>query len=120
MLSQSGSLKSEISCMAGDTYHVYVGSGNVIYAFRRGIEVRISILRKIINFFRFLSINNQVRCLVLFQITHEYNTGHNSSIQFILPFGEHLLSVDETGCLCMRDIKTEGRLYRCILRSKVI
>ncbi|CAL8073037.1 unnamed protein product [Orchesella dallaii] len=81
LLSTSGTLTTEISCMAGDTYHVYTASGNTIYAWRRGVE-----------------------------ITHTYTGGHGSTIVFILPFGEHLISIDELGRMCMRDIKTEEQI----------
>jgi len=53
------------------------------------------------------------------QITHTYTGGHGSTIVFILPFGEHLISIDEDGRMCMRDIKSEGMILsqtRCLLK----
>lgn len=40
LLSVSGTHPEDISCMAADTYHVYTASGNKIYAWRRGNELK--------------------------------------------------------------------------------
>lgn len=77
LLAVSALHESEITCMAGDTYHVYTASGNSVYAWRRGTELK-----------------------------HTYS-GHCSPVHLLLPFGAHLLSVDEDSLLKIWDIKTE-------------
>lgn len=77
LLAVSALHASEITCMGGDTYHNYTASGNTVYAWRRGTELK-----------------------------HTY-TGHCSPVHLLLPFGPHLLSVDEDSILKMWDIKTE-------------
>ena len=67
--------------MASDAYHVYVSSGNVIRAFRRGTD-----------------------------IVHEYR-GHESPVMAMLPFGPHLISIDEAGVLKVWDIKAESKRF---------
>jgi U3 small nucleolar RNA-associated protein 21 len=68
--------------MTSDAYHVYVSSGNVIRALRRGTDV-----------------------------VHEYR-GHASPVMTMLPFGPHLISVDEDGVLKVWDIKAESEFVQ--------
>lgn len=69
LLSVSGSHPGDITCLSGDAYHVYTASECNIYAWRRGTELK-----------------------------HTYS-GHTSPVHLILPFGPHLLSVDECSSL---------------------
>ncbi|XP_050665502.1 WD repeat-containing protein 36 [Leptidea sinapis] len=77
LLSVSGEHPSEITCMSGDGYHIYTGCENNIYAWRRGCELK-----------------------------HIYK-GHGATIHKILPFGIHIISVDESNVLKVFDIKDE-------------
>jgi len=45
--------------------------------------------------------------LLLCQVAHTF-TGHEKSVHCLLPFGRHLISVDELSCVCVWDIATEG------------
>ena len=58
--------EDDITCIVGDTFHVYTASGTTIRAWRRGTELK-----------------------------HEYK-GHEKKIHLMLPFGPHLIAVDET------------------------
>lgn len=77
LLSVSGVHPGEITCLAGDVYHVYTACENVIYAWRRGSEIK-----------------------------HTYK-GHDCTVHTLLPFGPHLVSVDENSNVKIWDIKTE-------------
>ena len=77
MLSVGTAQEDDITCLAADTYHVYTASGTTIKAWRRGTELK-----------------------------HEYK-GHENPIHLMLPFGPHLLAVDESNLLKMWDIKAE-------------
>ncbi|XP_003426057.1 WD repeat-containing protein 36 [Nasonia vitripennis] len=77
LLSVSGAHPEDITCLSADTYHVYTASGNKIYAWRRGNELK-----------------------------HTYK-GHESQVHLLLPFGPHLVSIDEGSNLMIWDIKTE-------------
>ncbi|KAK6627753.1 hypothetical protein RUM44_010232 [Polyplax serrata] len=66
----------DISCMAGDSYMIYTGAGKKIYAWRRGTELK-----------------------------HEYE-GHEHPIKLLLPFGPHLISIDQNSHLKLWNIKT--------------
>ncbi|XP_044756628.1 WD repeat-containing protein 36 [Coccinella septempunctata] len=78
LLSVSGLHPSNIECMAADSYHVYTGAGPNIYAWRRGTELK-----------------------------HTYK-GHEHNVKHLLPFGVHLISVDEENNLKIWDIKDES------------
>lgn len=80
LLSVSGAHPGDINCLAADTFHIYTASENNVYAWRRGTELK-----------------------------HTY-TGHESPVHLLLPFGAHLLSVDENSNLKVWDIKTEDIL----------
>jgi U3 small nucleolar RNA-associated protein 21 len=80
LLSVSGMHPDNITCLATDTFHVYTASANNIYAWRRGTELK-----------------------------HVYK-GHESPIHILLPFGTHLLSVDESSTLKVWNIKDETLL----------
>lgn len=77
LLSVSGLHSDDITCIAADAYHVYTASDAVIRAWRRGTELK-----------------------------HTY-VGHSSPVHLLLPFGPHLLSVDENSILKIWDIKSE-------------
>ncbi|XP_038219221.1 WD repeat-containing protein 36 [Zerene cesonia] len=77
LLSVSGEHPGPITCMSGDGFHVYTASGNNIYAWRRGCELK-----------------------------HVYK-GHNADIHLLLPFGVHLISIDRENVLKLFDIKDE-------------
>lgn len=77
LLSVSGEHPGPITCMCGDSYHVYTASENNIYAWRRGCELK-----------------------------HVYK-GHEAPIHKLLPFGIHLISIDENNVLKIFDIKEE-------------
>ncbi|XP_066252400.1 WD repeat-containing protein 36 [Euwallacea similis] len=77
LLSVSGLHPEDITCMTTDAFHVYTACANVIYAWRRGTELK-----------------------------HTYR-GHSHSIQLMTPFGPHLVSIDENNELKVWDIKSE-------------
>lgn len=77
LLSVSGLHHDDITCMSSDAYHIYTACGNTIYAWRRGTELK-----------------------------HTYK-GHKKPVHLLMPFGAHLLSVDEENLLKVWDIKTE-------------
>ena len=76
LLSVSGTHPGEITSLAGDVYHIYTACGEEIYAWRRGTEVK-----------------------------HIYK-GHDCTVHSLLPFGPHLISVDENSNVKVWDIKT--------------
>nr|CAD7602515.1 unnamed protein product [Timema genevievae] len=77
LLSVSGHHDEDIRCLAADSFLVFTASGNTIYAWRRGTELK-----------------------------HTY-TGHTAPVTIILPYGPHLVTVDEGSALKLWDIKTE-------------
>ena len=76
LLTVSDLHSDEITCIAGDNYLIFTGSGNNIYAWRRGTELK-----------------------------HEY-IGHEHPIKLMLPFGPSLISIDEKSNLKLWDIKS--------------
>lgn len=79
LLSVSGEHPGPITCMSGDNFHVYTASENNIYAWRRGCELK-----------------------------HVYK-GHNAPVHLLMPFGAHLISIDEDNFLKIFDIKDESQ-----------
>lgn len=79
LLSVSGEHPGPITCMSGDNFHVYTASENNIYAWRRGCELK-----------------------------HVYK-GHNAPVHILMPFGAHLISIDEENFLKIFDIKDESQ-----------
>lgn len=77
LLSVSGLHSSDITCMSSDAYHVYTACGTSVYAWRRGTEIK-----------------------------HTY-TKHKKPIRLLLPFGVHLIAIDECSNLYVWDIKDE-------------
>ncbi|XP_012271441.1 WD repeat-containing protein 36 [Orussus abietinus] len=77
LLTVSSLHASDITCLAADTYHIFSTCENKIYAWRRGNELK-----------------------------HTY-TGHDSPVHLLLPFGPHLISIDEESNIKVWDIKTE-------------
>ncbi|EZA48352.1 WD repeat-containing protein 36 [Ooceraea biroi] len=89
LLSVSGMHPDDITCLATDTFHVYTASANNIYAWRRGTELR-----------------------------HTYK-GHDSTVHILLPFGAHLLSVDENSTLRVWNIKDESLLLELTFGNSI-
>lgn len=77
LLSVSALHSSDITSMTADAYHVYTSCNNEIYAWRRGTELK-----------------------------HIYR-GHTKPVHLMIPFGIHLISVDEHSQLRIWDIKEE-------------
>ncbi|KAJ8961645.1 hypothetical protein NQ314_005897 [Rhamnusium bicolor] len=77
LLSVSGLHPGDINCMTVDAYHVYTACNNIIYAWRRGTELK-----------------------------HTYR-GHTRKVHLMIPFGAHLISVDEKSSVKIWDIKAE-------------
>lgn len=77
LLSVSGLHPEDITCMSSDAYHIYTSCDNVIYAWRRGTELK-----------------------------HTYRS-HKKPVHLMLPFGAHLVSVDEASAVKVWDIKEE-------------
>ncbi|GJQ84496.1 hypothetical protein Trydic_g15689 [Trypoxylus dichotomus] len=89
LLSVSGLHPSDITCMASDTFHVYTACNNGIYAWRRGTELK-----------------------------HTYRR-HKKPIRHMLPFGPHLISIDEGGTLKVWNIKEESLFLELTFSNKV-
>lgn len=77
MLSVSGLHPEDIQCLASDKFLIYSACGNIIYGWRRGNEIK-----------------------------HKY-IGHKSKVHLLLPFGEHLMSVDEDSLLKVWEKRSE-------------
>ena len=71
-----------------DTFMVYSAAGNQIYAWRRGCELK-----------------------------HVYK-GHENAVKLLLPFGPHLVSIDEKSQLKVFDIKAEKSILHLDFDSK--
>lgn len=84
LLSVSGEHPGPITCMSGDSYHVYTASENNIYAWRRGCELK-----------------------------HVYK-GHKASIHILFPFGIHIVCIDKANVLKVFDIKDETEFLELI------
>ncbi|EFN69112.1 WD repeat-containing protein 36 [Camponotus floridanus] len=89
LLSVSGMHADDITCLATDTFHVYTASANNIYAWRRGTELK-----------------------------HTYK-GHDCAVHILLPFGAHLLSIDENSTLKVWDIKDESLILELNFSNNV-
>ena len=68
---------------------VYSAAGNDIYAWRRGCELK-----------------------------HTYK-GHQSKVKLLLPFGPHLISIDEESQLFVFDIKAESQIIHIEFDKKM-
>ncbi|XP_063909551.1 WD repeat-containing protein 36 [Zophobas morio] len=77
LLSVGGLHPEDITAMTADAFHVYTACGNEIYAWRRGTELK-----------------------------HVYKS-HRKPVHLLLPFGAHLISVDESSGVRIWDIKEE-------------
>lgn len=78
ILSVSNPHVDPINSITSDAYHVYTASGNDIYAWRRGSELK-----------------------------HKYS-GHKAAVHCMMSFGPHLIAVDKTNVLKVWDIKAES------------
>ncbi|XP_046440161.1 WD repeat-containing protein 36-like [Daphnia pulex] len=74
LLSIGRAHEDDITCLAADTYRVFTASGHIIKVWRRSTE-----------------------------LSKEFK-GHEKPIHLMLPFGQHLLAVDETNNLKVWDI----------------
>ncbi|XP_066599159.1 WD repeat-containing protein 36-like [Prorops nasuta] len=81
LLSVSGPHPGDITCLAADNFHVYTASNNVIFAWRRGTELK-----------------------------HVYKS-HEKSVHSMLPFGPNLLSIDEENTLKVWNIKDTSLIF---------
>lgn len=77
LLNVSGSHPEDISCLAADRFLIYTACGNRVYAWKMGTQIK-----------------------------HTY-IGHYRPVHLLLPFGPHLISVDESSTLKVWDIKAE-------------
>jgi U3 small nucleolar RNA-associated protein 21 len=77
LLAVSGLHPEDIRCLASDKYYIFSASGKVVYAWRRGNEIK-----------------------------HKY-TGHEANVHLLLPFGENLISVDENSLVKVWDKRSE-------------
>ncbi|KAG8197503.1 hypothetical protein JTE90_007241 [Oedothorax gibbosus] len=77
LLSVSGQHPDDISCLTSDAYLVYTAVKNVIYAWKRGTELK-----------------------------HTYK-GPSENVLLLLPFGPHLIAIYENSTLLVWDIKSE-------------
>ncbi|KAK7069049.1 WD repeat-containing protein 36 [Halocaridina rubra] len=66
-----------IVAVSADAYHVFTSSNKIIYAWRRGTELK-----------------------------HKY-VGHKSDVHLLMPFGPHLIAIDKSNRMCLWDIKDE-------------
>ncbi|KAJ6669733.1 hypothetical protein lerEdw1_000282 [Lerista edwardsae] len=73
----SNALPQDITCLAADRMLVFASCGSVLYAFARNKEV-----------------------------VHIYK-GHNADIHLVLPFGDHVISVDGDNVLIIWDVQSE-------------
>ncbi|XP_050460785.1 WD repeat-containing protein 36 [Cataglyphis hispanica] len=89
LLSVSGMHADDITCLATDTFHVYTASANKVYAWRRGTELK-----------------------------HTYE-GHDCAVHILLPFGAHLLSIDENSTLKVWNIKDESLILELNFSNNV-
>jgi U3 small nucleolar RNA-associated protein 21 len=77
LLNVSGSHNEDITCLAADKFLVYTASGKEVFAWRMGTQIK-----------------------------HKY-AGHDHTVHLLLPFGAHLISIDDRSKLKMWDIKSE-------------
>ncbi|GFS88390.1 WD repeat-containing protein 36 [Nephila pilipes] len=77
LLSVSGQHPNEISCLASESYFEFTACENVIYAWKKGTQMK-----------------------------HVYK-GPTENVLFLLPFGSHLIAVYENNTLLVWDIATE-------------
>lgn len=80
LLTASRAHDDEIGCIAGDRHLVYTASGKTIFSWLRGSELQ-----------------------------NTFN-GHEHNVKLLLPFGNHLVSVDESGRVIIWEVKT-AELY---------
>ncbi|KAH0628125.1 hypothetical protein JD844_008892 [Phrynosoma platyrhinos] len=73
----SNALPEDITCLAADRMLVFASCGSLLYAFARNKEV-----------------------------VHTYK-GHKADVHLVLPFGDHVISVDSDNVLIIWDIQSE-------------
>lgn len=77
LLSVSGMHPEGITCMASDEYLVYTSSGKIIYGWRMGRIIK-----------------------------YTYK-GHEKDVHLMLPFGRHLIAIDDANVMKVWEIRTE-------------
>lgn len=77
LLAVSGLHEDDITCLASDKFLIYSAAGNIIYGWRRGNEIKYKYI------------------------------GHTQKVHLLLPFGEHLISVDEGSLMKVWDKRSE-------------
>ncbi|UYV82624.1 WDR36 [Cordylochernes scorpioides] len=102
LLSISPPQEDDITAMAVDHFHVYTAHGPLVLAWRRGFEHPLSIAPYFVK-----------EILWVIQIQHRYQ-GHQHDIHLLMPFGQHLISVDTDNCLNVWNIRDEEQY--CSLR----
>lgn len=45
----------------------------------------------------------------MFQVVHTYE-GHQADVHLLLPFGDHLISVDKENAVIIWDVESEGKV----------
>lgn len=88
LLSVSGLHPDNITCMTVDAYHVYTACNTDIFAWRRGSEIK-----------------------------HTYR-GHKKPIHLMIPFGGHLITVDQGSGVRVWDIKAESVFLELTFNNK--
>lgn len=88
LLTVSGAHPHNITCLAGDAFHIYSSCGNIIYAWRRGNELK-----------------------------HTYK-GHEANVHLLLPFGHVLVSIDQSSILKVWYIKEEEQYLELTFDNK--
>lgn len=78
LMSVSPQHDAEIRCLEGDTFLLFTASGSIVQAWRRGVELK-----------------------------HTYRSSSQTPVHLLLPFGPHLLGVDESNVLSVWDIASE-------------
>ncbi|EEZ98071.1 WD repeat-containing protein 36 [Tribolium castaneum] len=88
LLSVGGLHPEDITAMTADAFHVYTACNNEIYAWRRGTELK-----------------------------HVYR-GHKKPVHLMMPFGAHLISIDEASSVKLWDIKDESVFLELTFSNK--
>jgi U3 small nucleolar RNA-associated protein 21 len=77
LLNVSGAHPEDITCLAADKFLTYTAAGKDVYVWKMGTHIR-----------------------------HVF-TGHSCPVHLLLPFGPHLISIDESSNLKMWDVRAE-------------
>lgn len=88
LLSVSNPHLGDITCVAGNSQYVFTACANNVYAWRRGTELK-----------------------------HKY-LGHESQVHLIMPFAEHIITVDDSNDIRVFDIESEETILELKLDLK--